>query len=120
MHYNPNIQWHRKNKPDSASYWPIASIPVVSKLFEKVIPNIINIYINRNAVTFPNVQQKGFQLNLSCSTTAFALHETVLYYIERNSDVYLASLDQTAAFDFVRFVSFFSTALVSLPHFKVF
>jgi len=52
-------------------------------------------------------KRQWFQHNLSCLTTAFVLHETVLYHIERHCDVYVASLEQKVAFDTVRFRALF-------------
>jgi len=60
-------------------------------------------------VNFPNPQQQGFQSNSSCLSTAFALQEIVLYHVERKTDVYVANLDQKAAFDTVRFRALFLT-----------
>jgi len=91
-----------KDKTDPDSYRPIFLIPVVSKLFEKVILNRVYKFLHINMVNFPNPQQQGFQSNLSYLTTAFALGETVLYHVERKSDVYVASLDQKSVFDTVR------------------
>jgi len=96
-----------KAKSDPSSYRPISLIPVVLKLFENLILSRIAKFPQLNSVDFPNPQQQGFQPNLSCITTAFALQETVLYHIERHSDVYVASLDQKAAFDTVRFRALF-------------
>jgi len=58
-------------------------------------------------VNFPNLQQQGFQSSLSCLTIAYTLQETVLYHVERKSDVFVASFDQKAAFDTVRFRALF-------------
>ena len=96
-----------KDKIDPASNRHISLIPVNSKLFEKAILNRVNNFLHINMVNFPNPQQQGFQSDLSCLTTAFALQETVLYHVERQSDVYVASLDQKAAFDTVRFRALF-------------
>ena len=96
-----------KPKSDPSSYRPISLIPVLSKLFEKLILFRIDKFLKTSSINFPNAQQQGFQPSLSCLTTAFALQETVLYHIERHSDVYVASLDQKAAFDTVRFRALF-------------
>jgi len=88
----PVYQGKGKDKSDPSSYRTISLIPVISTLFKKLY-----------SVDYPYPQQQGFQPNLSCLTTAFALQETVLYHIERHSDVYVARLDQKTAFDTVRF-----------------
>jgi len=64
-------------------------------------------YLKSNLVDFPNSHQQCFQPGLSCLTTAFAMQETILYHMERYSNVYVASLDQKAAFDTVRFRALF-------------
>jgi len=92
----PVYQGKGKAKSDPSSYRPISLIPVVSTLFKKLY-----------SVDCPNPQQQGFQPNLSCLTTAFALQKTVLYHIERHPDVYVARLDQKAVFDTVRFHALF-------------
>jgi len=92
---------------DPSSYRPISLIPVVAKLFEKVVLNRITTYLKSNLVDFPHSRQQGFQQGLSCLTNAFAMQETILYPVERHSNVYVASLDQQAAFDTVRFRALF-------------
>ena len=64
-----------------------------------IMNNWCHRFLTLNSVDFPNYQQQGFQPNLRCLTTAFALQETALYHIERHCDVYVASLDQKAAFE---------------------
>jgi len=96
-----------KSKIDASSYRPISLIPCLCKLFEKALLNRINAHIKRLKIDFPCRQQNGFQRNLSCLTTAFNLQETVNFHIERHSDVYVAFLDQKAAFDTVRHQALF-------------
>ena len=48
---------------------------------------------------FPSPQQHGFQKQFSCITEAFALQEIIYYNIECQCNVYVAFLDQKAAFD---------------------
>jgi len=91
-------------KTDPSSYTPISLLSIISKLWEKVILRRVNSFLTLNS---PKYQQQGFQHNLSCLTTAFALHETVLYHIGRHCDVYGAGLEQKVAFDTVRFRALF-------------
>ena len=96
-----------KSKSDPASYRPVSLIPCFSKIFEKLLLNRINAYISCSKIQFPCPQQHGFQKQLSCITTAFNVQEAVFYNVERQSDVYVASLDQKGAFDTVRHTSLF-------------
>ena len=91
-----------KDKSDPSSYRPVSLIPVFCKIFEKVLLNRVTTEFQLRLIDFPSNQQNGFQRNLSCLTTAFNMQETVYYQIENNSDVYVAFLDQKAAFDSVR------------------
>ena len=97
---NPIYNGKGKAKSDPSSYRPISLIHVVSKLFEKLIQSRNAKFLQLNSVDFPNSQQQGFQ-------PVLALQETVLYHIERHTDVYVASLDQKAAFDTVRLRALF-------------
>jgi len=87
-----------KCKSDPNNYRPI-SLPCFCKIFEKAILNRINNYKPEVISNFPSPQQHGFQKHFSCVTAAFALQETIYYNIERQCNVYVAFLDQKAAFD---------------------
>lgn len=90
-----------KNKTDANNYRPISLIPCFCKIFEKVLLNRINKHLESKQPPFPNPQQHGFRKELSCTTAAFNLQETIFHQIERNSHVYVAFLDQKSAFDCV-------------------
>ena len=55
----------------------------------------------------PNLQF-GFKKNLSCSHAIFVLTQVVDYFISHGSNVYLASLDATKAFDRVHHIKLFN------------
>jgi len=77
-------------------------------LYVLIIPKLYVLNYNFfNSVDISNIQQQGFQSSLSCRTAVFALQETILNHIERHSDVYVASLDQKAAFDAIGFRALF-------------
>jgi hypothetical protein len=69
--------------------------------------NRIDTFIRKICIQFPSTQQHGFQKQLSCITTAFNLQETIAYHVDRQSDVYVAFLDQKGAFDSVRHQALF-------------
>ena len=65
--------------------------------------NRIEAYLSLCKIQFPCPQQHGFQKQLSCITTSFNVQETLYYNVERQSDVYVASLDKKkGAFDTIR------------------
>jgi len=90
-----------KSKNDPNNYRPISLIPVLCKLFERVMLNRLQEHMRSRPQRFPAVQQQGFQEGLSCVTTSFNLQETVHHTIEKGSNAYVACLDQKAAFDSV-------------------
>jgi len=76
---------------------PVSLMPCISKLFEKLISDAFALY----RPDFPCAQQQGFRKQLSCMTATFNLQETIYQQIEGNSNVYVGTLDQKAAFDVV-------------------
>ena len=56
----PIFKGKGKEKSDPSSNRPISLIPVISKLFEKVILNRITRFLKTTSVNFPNPQQQGF------------------------------------------------------------
>ena len=90
-----------KDKSDPASYRPISLIPCFCKIFEKLLINRVQNFLSRENSSFPNIQQQGFQKQLSCITAAFNLQEPIFHCVEKNSRVYVAFLDFKAAFDSV-------------------
>lgn len=88
-----------KPKHSCNSYRPVALLPCIYKLFEKILSNRIStIEITK---TFPNIQQQGFQKQLGCITASFNLHETMNHNLEQGSNIYISFLDTSKAFDTV-------------------
>lgn len=82
------------------SYRPVALLPCLFKIFEKIILSRISEFLTLSP-HFPNAQQQGFQKSLSCLTAAFTLQETILHNIEQGNNVYVSFLDSSKAFDTV-------------------
>ena len=88
-----------KSKNSCNSYRPVALLPCIFKIFEKVISSkISSLPLNQS---FPNVQQQGFQKDLGCLTASFNLQETLYHNLEMGSNVYIGFLDISKAFDTV-------------------
>lgn len=89
-----------KPKDSCKSYRPVALLPCIFKIFEKIILSRINSEILQHS-KFPNPQQQGFQKHLGCLTASFDLQETVFHNLEQNNNVYVSFLDTSNAFDTV-------------------
>lgn len=76
-----------KNKCDS--YRPVALLPSLFKIFEKIIMSRISEFLISNH-HFPSAQQQGFQKSLSCRTALFNLQETIYRNMEQDSNVYVS------------------------------
>lgn len=53
----------------------------------------------------------GFKKNLGCNNAIFALRQSIEYFNDRGSKVYMASLDASKAFDRVNHFKLFSTLI---------
>ena len=50
-----------KPKDDPESYRAVSLLPILYKLYEKIVLNRINKWIKLESINFPNHQQQGFQ-----------------------------------------------------------
>lgn len=80
-------------------YRPIAILPFLSKVFEKLLHEQINSYINESGLLTEN--QSGFRLKHSCITTLIDVVEDVRREIDDNHVGILVLLDHSKAFDSV-------------------
>jgi hypothetical protein len=83
------------------NYRPITLSPVISKLFESVLLQMYSDYLISDSLQF------GFKKNIGCSNAIFLLRNVIEYFNNNGSNVYVASLDASRAFD-------------KLNHFKLF
>ena len=97
----PIYKGHGKSRVSVESYRPVTLLPVLSKIYEKIIQSRITIHMETNHIVFPNRQQQGFQPMLSCVSTAFVVQEVIQYNIDNGSCTYAAFLDTKRAFDTV-------------------
>ena len=75
------------------NYRPITLSPVISKVFELLLGDLLKIYFCTDPLQF------GFKDKLGCRNALFALRCVLQYFNQRGSNVYMASLDATKAFD---------------------
>ena len=83
------------------NYRPITLSPIISKMFEYCVLNSFEYFLSSNQLQF------GFKKNSNCSRAIFVLSQVVDYFVKRKSNVFLASLDATKAFDRVNHVKLF-------------
>ena len=83
-------------------YRGITISPVISKIFEK------GILVNFESYFLSSDNQFGFKKKLGCSHALFCLRSTVDYFVSRNSNVNICSLDISKAFDRVNHYCLFS------------
>jgi len=84
------------------NYRPITISPVISKLFELLLVNKFACFLESDDLQF------GFKKGMSCSHALFLLRQTVDYFTNHGSNVYLASLDASKAFDRVNHVKLYT------------
>ena len=70
-----------------SNYSGITLIAVISKLFEGVLLEICNEFLQSDHLQF------GFKKGLGCSNAIFSLRAAIEYFRERGSTVYASALD---------------------------
>ena len=83
-----------KDKLDVNSYRDITLMSVLQKLFENILYARIRNYSIEKC--FPHPLQQGFRPGCGSIMAAFVLTETVNHYLGRESDLYVAFLDNEA------------------------
>ena len=89
----PTIKEGKKKTTDADNYWPITIISVISKIFKMFIFRKINRLFDFGGL------QLGFIKRGGCDTGLFIVSNVVNYFLKRFSDVYIMTLNATAAFD---------------------
>ena len=105
----PNIWKHAKIIPlfkpgakdqlSAKSYRPVALLPVVSKVLERVVFMQIVEYMDNNGLFHPN--HHGFRSLHSCSTAMIQMYDSWVEAVGRKEMAGVAMIDQSAAFDCV-------------------
>lgn len=91
----------RKYEDDRKNYRGISLLPVLNKLFEKLILKRLKFWIDLKKINFPSLNQNAYQTGLCSLLASFELQECINYNLERQSDIYICLLDSSSAFDTV-------------------
>jgi hypothetical protein len=90
---SPVIKDARKDMCSVDNYRPVTIISVISKLFEMCLYKMIGGCLNVAGMQF------GFVKGGGCDKSIFTVQNTVNYFLKRKSNVYMVTLDASAAFD---------------------
>ena len=106
----PIIKDKRSSSLSSENYRLIAITSLILKLFDGIL---LELYGNSLK---PSPQQFGFQRGQSTTMATWTLKETISYFTNRGSPIYLCLLDLTKAFDHVKFSELFTLLKDRIPH----
>ena len=84
---------------ETSNYRPIFLLPIVSKIFEKLIFNRLNDFLSKHKILSPN--QFGFQKNNSTEFAVNAILTKITNAFENKETAYTVFLDFAKAFDTV-------------------
>lgn len=87
------------------NYRAITISPLISKLFEYCVLYKYDFLLTSTDLQF------GFKQKSSCTQALFLLRQVAEYFVEHGSNVYIASLDASKAFDRVNHVKLFNVLL---------
>lgn len=87
------------DKSDINNYRPIALLPVLSKIFEKVIYNSLYSFLEANKILTP--EQFGFKKNTSINMAIYNLLSEVMLKMDKRIPIVSLYMDLTKAFDHV-------------------
>ena len=85
----------------------ITLITVISKLFEGVLFDICNEFLQSDHLQF------GFKKGIGCSNAIFSLRTAIEYFRKRGSTVYASVLDISKAFDNVNHYKLYTSLLTA-------
>lgn len=98
----PSIWKYAKIVPipkSNTEYRPIAILPFISKILEKILHNQLSVYLNSNRLLTDC--QSGFRAKRSCLTVLTDVSEEIRRTLDKNEIAFLLLLDHSKAFDTV-------------------
>ena len=103
----PIVKNYRGNLCSSDNYRPITLSPIISKVFEHFLLHKFSGNLRTDNLQF------GFKKGLGCSNALFLLRQTIHFFTSHGSDIFIASLDASRAFDRVNHFKLYSTLIKS-------
>ena len=96
------IPLYKKNEDnDMNNYRPISLLPIISKIFEKIVQKQLYKYLNDNNLLFDS--QHGFRTNYSTETAVIELTDYLNTQIDKHHIPLCIFLDLSKAFDTINF-----------------
>ena len=94
------IPLHKKLDPlDPSNYRPVAILPIISKVLERIIFDQIVEYFDLNQLFHPN--HHGFRAGHSTCTALLQMYDSWIEALEKDEMTGVCMLDMSAAFDVV-------------------
>jgi exonuclease III len=101
----PIVKDKRGDLSSLDNYRPITLSPVISKLFEAVMLGLYSKFMKTDDLQF------GFKKNVGCSNAIFVLRQVTEFFNNRGSNVFIASLDASKAFDRINHYKLYTTLI---------
>ena len=98
----PIIKDKRGDLTSTCNYRPITISSVVSKIFEYFLLNKFSSFLGSDSLQF------GYKPSTGCHHAIFLLRRVIQYFNDKASNVYIASVDASKAFDRVNHFKLFS------------
>lgn len=105
--------YKKGNECEMNNYRPITLIPIISKIFEKIMCSKLTNFIEKNNILKP--EQFGFRKNSSTTDACFKLIKLIMESLDKKTPIIALFLDMTKAFDFVNH----STLLQKLNYYGI-
>ena len=96
-HVRPRLKKDNLDKEILKNYRPVANIPFLSKVIEKVVATQTHNYVE--AYNLMPTMHSAYRKHHSTETTLLRVTNGILWTIDRRQDVVLVLLDLSAAFD---------------------
>ena len=105
----PIIKDNKASKMTSSNYRLIAITSLMLKILDHVVLDLFGSELT------PSYHQFGFQKGKSTSLCTWTVMETINYFTNRGSPIFLCLLDLTKAFDFVKLSTLFEKLSKKIP-----
>ena len=90
-----------KPSSDPNNYRGITLLPVLLKLYERIILSRLEAWVAEHQLDFPDCLQNAYRKGTSSLNVSFCLQEAIQYNMERGSKTYVCFIDSSKAFDVV-------------------